>query len=212
MRGNYSTWQPTLDRIAIALLPKLPSNQMQIEPWQFLSKVITSNLLSLSSTGRNLSNYQLEASGTFANCCVHFHCMSRGDIVNHQWLTSITYLHIAAHGSSQHSDLTAPPFQGVWGFIAGGLCWFAIPFGLATTMGLAYLGLSSAQGAPMLTDEDVMKGEEDDNDDVGGELGGRSLHNNDSCQVFRNANTGLRRKLSLEFLSTQSCTPLLGTG
>ena len=48
----------------------------------------------------------------------------------------------------------------MWGFIAGGLCWFAIPFGLATTMGLAYLGLSSAQGAPMLTEEDVMKGEE----------------------------------------------------
>ena len=61
--------------------------------------------------------------------------------------------------------------QGVWGFIAGGLCWFAIPFGLATTMGLAYLGLSSAQGAPMLTDEDVMKGE-DDNNYVGGELCG----------------------------------------
>ena len=38
-------------------------------------------------------------------------------------------------------------------------------------MGLAYLGLSSAQGAPMLTDEDVMKGE-DDNNDVAGELGG----------------------------------------
>merc|ERR1719151_572860 len=56
------------------------------------------------------------------------------------------------------SSVAAKPLQGVWGFIAGGLCWFAIPFGLATTMGLAYLGLSSAQGAPMLTDEDVMKG------------------------------------------------------
>merc|ERR1719273_1395169 len=48
--------------------------------------------------------------------------------------------------------------QGVWGFISGGLVWFSIPFTLATTMGLAYLGLSSAQGAPMLTDDDVMKG------------------------------------------------------
>ena len=47
--------------------------------------------------------------------------------------------------------------QGVWGFITGGLVWFSIPFTLATTMGLAYLGLSSAQGAPMLSDEDVMK-------------------------------------------------------
>ena len=45
----------------------------------------------------------------------------------------------------------------MWGFITGGLVWFSIPFTLATTMGLAYLGLSSAQGAPMLSDEDVMK-------------------------------------------------------
>ena len=31
----------------------------------------------------------------------------------------------------------------------GGLTWFAIPFTLATTMGLAYLGLSSSQaGTP----------------------------------------------------------------
>merc|ERR1712209_80526 len=56
------------------------------------------------------------------------------------------------------SSVAAKPLQGVWGFIAGGLCWFAIPFGLATTMGLAYLGLSSAQGSPLLSDEDVMKG------------------------------------------------------
>merc|ERR1719151_491243 len=56
------------------------------------------------------------------------------------------------------SSVAAQPLQGVWGFIAGGLCWFAIPFGLATTMGLAYLGLSSAQGAPLLSEEDIMKG------------------------------------------------------
>ena len=56
------------------------------------------------------------------------------------------------------SSVAAKPLQGVWGFITGGLVWFAIPFTLATTMGLAYLGLSSAQGAPMLTDEDVAKG------------------------------------------------------
>merc|ERR1712018_811217 len=68
------------------------------------------------------------------------------------------------------SSVAAKPLQGVWGFIAGGLCWFAIPFGLATTMGLAYLGLSSAQGAPMLSDEDVMKGEYGNGgNDVGGE-------------------------------------------
>merc|ERR1740128_757328 len=56
------------------------------------------------------------------------------------------------------SSVAAKPLQGVWGFISGGLTWFAIPFTLATTMGLAYLGLSSAQGAPMLTDEDVARG------------------------------------------------------
>merc|ERR1712168_1149488 len=56
------------------------------------------------------------------------------------------------------SSVAAKPLQGVWGFISGGLVWFAIPFTLATTMGLAYLGLSSAQGAPLLTDDDVMKG------------------------------------------------------
>jgi len=56
------------------------------------------------------------------------------------------------------SSVAAKPLQGVWGFISGGLVWFAIPFTLATTMGLAYLGLSSAQGSPMLTEEDVMKG------------------------------------------------------
>ena len=48
--------------------------------------------------------------------------------------------------------------QGVWGFIAGGLTWFAIPFSLATTMGLAYLGMSSAQGAPLLSEKDVSAG------------------------------------------------------
>jgi len=56
------------------------------------------------------------------------------------------------------SSVAAKPLQGVWGFISGGLVWFAIPFTLATTMGLAYLGLSSAQGAPLLTDADVSAG------------------------------------------------------
>jgi len=56
------------------------------------------------------------------------------------------------------SSVAAKPLQGVWGFISGGLVWFAIPFTLATTMGLAYLGLSSAQGVPMLSDEDVARG------------------------------------------------------
>merc|ERR1712241_1667668 len=56
------------------------------------------------------------------------------------------------------SSVAAKPLQGVWGFILGGLTWFAIPFSLATTMGLAYLGMSSAQGAPLLTEADVSSG------------------------------------------------------
>jgi len=56
------------------------------------------------------------------------------------------------------SSVAAKPLQGVWGFISGGLVWFAIPFTLATTMGLGYLGLSSAQGAPLLTEDDIKKG------------------------------------------------------
>lgn len=56
------------------------------------------------------------------------------------------------------SSVAAKPLQGVWGFILGGLTWFAIPFSLATTMGLAYLGMSSAQGAPLLSDHDVSSG------------------------------------------------------
>lgn len=33
-------------------------------------------------------------------------------------------------------------FQGVWGFLAGGLTWFAIPFGLATVMSLGNRSIS----------------------------------------------------------------------
>ena len=56
------------------------------------------------------------------------------------------------------SSVAAKPLQGVWGFISGGLTWFAIPFTLATTMGMAYIGMSSAQGAPLLSEEDIGKG------------------------------------------------------
>ncbi|XP_076358108.1 uncharacterized protein LOC143250870 [Tachypleus tridentatus] len=56
------------------------------------------------------------------------------------------------------SSVAAKPLQGVWGFILGGLTWFAIPFSLATTLGLAYIALSSSQGQPLLEPEDVDKG------------------------------------------------------
>merc|ERR1712223_1351647 len=56
------------------------------------------------------------------------------------------------------SSVAAKPLQGVWGFILGGLTWFAIPFTLVTTMGLSYLGISSAQGAPLLSEDDIKAG------------------------------------------------------
>ncbi|CAH1782806.1 unnamed protein product [Owenia fusiformis] len=56
------------------------------------------------------------------------------------------------------SSVAAKPVQGVWGFIAGGLTWFAIPFTLATTMGLSYLALGTLRGAPLLSPADVDKG------------------------------------------------------
>ena len=69
----------------------------------------------------------------------------------------IRYIH-TCHSPTITYLLYFRQFQGVWGFITGGLTWFAIPFTLATTMGLAYLGLSSAQGAPLLTEADVSRG------------------------------------------------------
>ncbi|KAL5014495.1 hypothetical protein ScPMuIL_008765 [Solemya velum] len=56
------------------------------------------------------------------------------------------------------SCVAAKPKQGVMGFLLGGLTWFAIPFALATTTGLAYIALSTQQGAPLLTDADVDAG------------------------------------------------------
>ncbi|KAL4238295.1 hypothetical protein ACF0H5_003007 [Mactra antiquata] len=56
------------------------------------------------------------------------------------------------------SSVAAKPRQGVLGFLAGGLVWFCIPFGLATTMGLAYIALSAQQDMPLLSDEDVNSG------------------------------------------------------
>jgi len=54
--------------------------------------------------------------------------------------------------------VAAKPSQGVWGFLAGGLVWFGVPFVFASTMGLAYLALSANAGAPLLTDDQVNRG------------------------------------------------------
>jgi len=57
------------------------------------------------------------------------------------------------------SSVAAKPRQGVLGFLAGGLVWFSIPFALATTMGLAYVALSTRQNQPLLSEEEVNQGE-----------------------------------------------------
>ncbi|XP_076358090.1 uncharacterized protein LOC143250861 [Tachypleus tridentatus] len=56
------------------------------------------------------------------------------------------------------SSVAAKPKDGVWGFLAGGLVWFAVPFTFATTMGLAYVALSSANGKPLLEPQQVDEG------------------------------------------------------
>ncbi|XP_013388209.1 urea-proton symporter DUR3 [Lingula anatina] len=56
------------------------------------------------------------------------------------------------------SSIAAKPIQGVWGFISGGLTWFAIPFTMATTMGLSYLALSADSGQALLTPTQIDQG------------------------------------------------------
>lgn len=56
------------------------------------------------------------------------------------------------------SSVAAKPKQGVIGFLLGGICWFAIPFGLATTTSLAYIALSASQNQALLSDSDVDAG------------------------------------------------------
>ncbi|XP_066270073.1 uncharacterized protein [Branchiostoma lanceolatum] len=56
------------------------------------------------------------------------------------------------------STVAARPLEGVWGFISGGLTWFAIPFSMATTVGLAYVALGTVSGEALLSAEDVDKG------------------------------------------------------
>lgn len=56
------------------------------------------------------------------------------------------------------SSVAAKPREGVWGFLLGGLVWFAVPFTFATTMGLAYIALGTTNGGPLLSDGMVNQG------------------------------------------------------
>lgn len=56
------------------------------------------------------------------------------------------------------SSVAAKPKQGMWGFLLGGLVWFAVPFAFATTMGLAYVSLSTYWGQELLTPQEIGQG------------------------------------------------------
>lgn len=56
------------------------------------------------------------------------------------------------------SSVAAKPKDGVWGFLAGGLTWFSVPFMFATTMGLTYIALGILHGSTLLKDDEVEQG------------------------------------------------------
>ena len=58
------------------------------------------------------------------------------------------------------SSVAAKPKQGVWGFLTGGLVWFAVPFTFASTMGLSYIALSSQAGQNLLSEDDINAGKD----------------------------------------------------
>lgn len=60
--------------------------------------------------------------------------------------------------ASWQSRIAAKPTQGVYGFLLGGLMWFAIPSTMATTTGLAYLALSAENKTNLLTAEQIDEG------------------------------------------------------
>ncbi|ELU11212.1 hypothetical protein CAPTEDRAFT_212836 [Capitella teleta] len=56
------------------------------------------------------------------------------------------------------SGVASKPKQGVWGFLLGGITWFAVPFTFATTMGLAYIALDARQDSPLLQQDQIDQG------------------------------------------------------
>ena len=56
------------------------------------------------------------------------------------------------------SIVAARPSATVLGYLVGGLCWFSIPFFLATTLGLAGVALESDPDFPSMTADDVSAG------------------------------------------------------
>ncbi|OQV24878.1 Urea-proton symporter DUR3 [Hypsibius exemplaris] len=54
--------------------------------------------------------------------------------------------------------VAAKPRQVVYGYLMGGIVWFAVPLGMGTCMGIAYQALCAQAGRPLLTEEEVDQG------------------------------------------------------
>lgn len=56
------------------------------------------------------------------------------------------------------TGVAAKPSHSVWGFITGGLVWFALAFVTSYGLGMAYLAFSVQQGGHLVTDEQAREG------------------------------------------------------
>ena len=90
----------------------------------------------------------------FFFCWVYLHLTFCVDLLQVFVSSAVTYCDQA----SWQSRIAAKPIQGVFGFLLGGLIWFAIPSTMATTTGLAYLALSTENNTHMLTHNQIDEG------------------------------------------------------
>ena len=56
------------------------------------------------------------------------------------------------------TGVSAKPGQSVWGFLSGGLVWFAIPFCSAFALGMTYWAFTIQTGGHVISDSHVMNG------------------------------------------------------
>ncbi len=74
-------------------------------------------------------------------------------------LISATFGLIFTDQSFWQCGVAAKPSHSVWGFITGGLVWFALAFVSSFAIGMAYLAFSVKQGFHMVTDQQAVDGE-----------------------------------------------------
>ena len=56
------------------------------------------------------------------------------------------------------TGVSGKPSHSVWGFLTGGLIWFALPFSAAFAFGMSYWAMSIKAGGHLLSDDDALKG------------------------------------------------------